>query len=338
MASTTAGTATIEILHSAVEAFRRREVNYRDILEDLPAAIYTTDAEGRITYFNKACIEFSGRTPTLGDDLWCVTWKLHTLDGRPLPHDACPMALALREKRPIRGAEAVAERPDGSRITFQPYPTPIFDELGNMIGAVNMLVDITEQKKAQARLELMAREVDHRANNLLAVMQGLLSLTKADSLVEYKAALEGRFAALARANSLIAERRWTNVNLRSLIEEEMRAFGGDCVHIEGEPLEVSPPAAQCLAMMIHELSTNAVKYGALSADGGEVKIAWSLDDSGSLMLRWEESGGPAASEPLRKGTGSSVIGGAVRQLGGEIFREWGRDGLCCTFLCGSDLL
>jgi PAS domain S-box-containing protein len=333
--ATEPASATIEILHSAVEAFRKREVNYRDILEDLPAAIYTTDAAGRITYFNKACLDFSGRTPSLGDDLWCVTWKLYTADGDPLAHDQCPMAVALKERRPIRGVEAVAERPDGSRIAFAPYPTPIFDELGNMIGAVNMLVDITEQKRTQERLALMAREVDHRANNILAVMQGLLHLTKGETVEDYKEAIGGRFAALARANSLIAERRWTNVNLRSLVEEEMRAFPHGDVTIEGEPLEISPASAQCLGMMIHELVTNAIKYGALSVESGQVDVSWAIDDAGSLMLTWRERGGPAVEEPTRKGTGTSVIAAAVRQLGGEIFREWTPEGLRCTFLCST---
>jgi PAS domain S-box-containing protein len=325
--------ANVEILHSAVEAFRRREVNFRDILEDLPAAIYTTDAEGRITYYNRACIEFSGRTPTLGDDLWCVSWKLYTSEGEPLPHDRCPMAVALREQRPIRGVEAQAERPDGTRIAFQPWPTPIFDQAGNLLGAVNMLVDITERKEAEQRLALMAREVDHRANNLLAVMQGLLRLTRADTVAEYKEALEGRFAALARANSLISERCWTDVDLRYLIEEELRAFADPRVTIEGAPIGIRPTSAQCLGMMVHELATNAVKHGALACAEGGVRVSWSVDGDGTLMLVWEESGGAGGQDPERKGTGSSVIAGAVRQLGGEVFREWREDGLRCTFIC-----
>jgi PAS domain S-box-containing protein len=127
----------------------------RAILEALPAAIYTTDAEGRITSFNDEAVRFSGRVPQLGTDSWCVTWKLYWPDGTPLPHDQCPMAIALREGRPVRGESAIAERPDGTRLHFMPFPTPIRDANGKVIGAVNMLVDITEQKhaeEAQARL------------------------------------------------------------------------------------------------------------------------------------------------------------------------------------------
>ena len=136
----------------------------RSILEALPAAIYTTDAEGRITSFNDEAVRFSGRVPQLGTDSWCVTWKLYSPDGTPLPHDQCPMAVALREGRPVRGVSAIAERPDGTRVHFMPFPTPIKDANGKVIGAVNMLVDITEQKRAeeaQARLAaIVASSVD----------------------------------------------------------------------------------------------------------------------------------------------------------------------------------
>ena len=110
--------------------FARARRRFRQMIDALPAAIYTTDAEGRLTHFNPACVEFSGRTPELGTDHWCVTWKLYYPDGRPMPHDECPMAIALKEGRIIRGAEAIAERPDGTRIWFTPYPTPLFDDDG----------------------------------------------------------------------------------------------------------------------------------------------------------------------------------------------------------------
>src|SRR4029077_7768752 len=137
------------------EAVHDRLRGLRGIFEALPAAIYTTDAQGRITSFNDEAVRFSGRVPQLGTDSWCVTWKLYWPDGTPLPHDQCPMAVALREGRPVRGLSAIAERPYGTLVHFMPYPTPIKDASGKVIGAVNMLVDISEQKRAedaQARL------------------------------------------------------------------------------------------------------------------------------------------------------------------------------------------
>ena len=135
------------------EALCRNAQNLREIIDALPVPIYTTDAEGRLTHFNRAAIELAGRVPELGIDRWCVTWKLFYPDGKPMRLDECPMAVCLRERRPLRDAEAIAERPDGTRFWFQPYPTPLFDQRGNLIGGINMLVDITERKNAQAQIQ-----------------------------------------------------------------------------------------------------------------------------------------------------------------------------------------
>ena len=134
-----------------------REQACRMILDALPAAIYATDAAGRITYFNEAAVSLAGRRPTLGKDEWCVTWRLYRLDGTPLPHDQCPMAVALKENRAVRGARAILERPDGTRALFLPYPTPLRDASGTLVGAVNLLVDISDQAAAEtARARLAA--------------------------------------------------------------------------------------------------------------------------------------------------------------------------------------
>lgn len=133
---------------------REREIEgrFRDMIDALPAAIYTTDAEGRLTHFNPAAVKLSGRVPQLGTDQWCVTWKLFLPDGTPLPHEQCPMAVALKEGRVVSGAECIAERPDGSRFWFTPYPTPLRDSAGRITGAINMLVDITGRKTADETL------------------------------------------------------------------------------------------------------------------------------------------------------------------------------------------
>ena len=175
----------------ATEAVQKGEDDLLSALDQLPAAIYVTDPDGLITYYNPPCIDFAGRVPTVGRDRWCVTWKLYTDDGAFLPHDQCPMAVAILEKRSVRGVTAVAERPDGSRVNFMPYPTPIFDNEGKLLGAVNILVDVSDSRQAeflrsQARrcrrlaisvcdqqtadtLELMAAEYEQKANELCAV-------------------------------------------------------------------------------------------------------------------------------------------------------------------------
>ena len=127
----------------------KNDIESGPLLQALPAAVYTTDARGRITFYNAAAEALWGCCPELGKSEWCGSWRLYWPDGRPMPHGECPMAIALKEKRPIRGAEALAERPDGTRIPFLAYPTPLFDDTGSLTGAVNTLIDISERKQAE---------------------------------------------------------------------------------------------------------------------------------------------------------------------------------------------
>ncbi|MBW8707817.1 MAG: PAS domain-containing protein [Alphaproteobacteria bacterium] len=136
------------IVEQAVALLEPGDASLFATLEDLPAPIYVTDARGLVVYFNSACIQFAGRTPIAGKDRWCVTWKLYTDNGEFLPHDRCPMAEAIVKKQPIRNVTAVAERPDGTRVNFMPYPTPLFDRDGELRGAVNVLIDVTDQRQA----------------------------------------------------------------------------------------------------------------------------------------------------------------------------------------------
>jgi PAS domain S-box-containing protein len=139
---------------------QKREQQFRAMIDALPAAIYTTDAEGWLTHFNPAAVKFSGRVPELGSDRWCVSWKIFQADGTPVPLENCPMAVTLKEGRIMAGAECIAERPDGTRIWFTPHPTPLLDASGKVVGGINMLVDITERKLAERANSLLAAIVD----------------------------------------------------------------------------------------------------------------------------------------------------------------------------------
>ncbi len=279
------------------------EKQFRDLLEALPAAIYTTDASGRITFFNRACVEFAGRSPKMGD-MWCVTWKLFWPDGTPLRHEDCPMAVALKENRAVRNIEAVAERPDGSRICFMPYPTPLRDNSGRLMGAVNMLVDITLRKQAEERMMLLTREVDHRSNNLLAVIQAMLRLTRADSAEEFQAAFQGRLSALANVQRLFSVSRWTGASIKTIIEEELEPYAASDakrVSIAGADIRLPSTLAQAIAVAVHELATNAAKHGSLSGPSGRIEISWQTDAADNLVLNWAESDGPIVAAPARRG-------------------------------------
>ena len=428
---------------------------FRALVDALPAAVYTTDAAGRITYFNEAAATLWGCRPELGKSEWCGSWRIFWPDGRPLPHDQCPMAIALKENRPVRGQDAIAERPDGTRVPFLPYPTPIYDGAGKLIGAVNMLIDLTEWKRAEGAMQrlaaivelsddaiiskdlngiitswnkgaelifgylaeevigksikilipadhqdeedtiigriragqrvehyetvrqrkygglvdisltvspikdaqgvvvgaskiarniserkrneeqiaLLAREAEHRVKNVLATVQATVHLTQADTPERLKQAIEGRIQALANVHALFVKSRWAGAELRSLVMQEILPYQSrddSRVQIDGPALFLETNTAQTIAVALHELTTNAAKYGSLSIPEGCVRITWSHDAGENLTLRWTETGGPPVEKPTRKGFGTRVMEAMVQgQLKGDIRFDWRAEGLVC---------
>lgn len=433
------------------------------LIDLLPAAVYLTDAKGRITYFNEAAAALWGCRPQLHSDRWCGSWRLYGVDGTPMPHDQCPMAITLKEARALPGSRGVAERPDGTRVPFMAYPTPLRDAAGVLVGAVNMLVDvsaqeraerierrlsaivessddaivskdlngvivtwnksaerlfgylaeevvgksvtilipkdrqneetgildrirrgervehfetirrrkdgtplnisltvspitdengiiigaskiardITEQKRREEQITLLAREADHRTNNLLALAQATVHLAQGETPAALKTAIAGRLQALAHAHVLLAQTRWAGADLHQLVAEELSPYrrGNEPrAEIDGESVMLAPEKAQAMAMAVHELATNAVKYGALSAPGGRVRIAWRkiAADPGSgkrLAVRWTETGGPPVQAPLREGFGTRLMERTVcGQLNGEVRFDWHGDGIVCEII------
>ncbi len=141
-------------------ALSQRERKWHEMLQALPVAVYMTDAAGRITFYNEEAADLWGMRPEIGKSEFCGSWKLYWPDGTPLPHDECPMAQALKDKRPNRGMEAVAERPDGTRVQFMPFPTPLLDESGVLIGGLNTLVDVSELRRGEEKGLRLASIVD----------------------------------------------------------------------------------------------------------------------------------------------------------------------------------
>ncbi|RCS25335.1 PAS domain S-box protein [Phyllobacterium salinisoli] len=329
----------VTIAKQMEDQIRSSEQHMRDLLEALPAAVYTTDAAGRITFYNKAAVEMSGRTPQPGD-MWCVTWRLFNPDGTSLPHDQCPMAVALKENRPVRGAEAIAERPDGTRIPFVPYPTPLHDAGGNLIGAINMLVDITEQKQAESRQKILIDELNHRVKNTLATVQSLAGQTArhAAGLEDFLRSFESRLMALARAHDLLTKRHWDDAPLDSLARAVLTPLAASeavkRIMIDGPSVGLNPRAALSLTMALNELATNAIKYGSLSSEKGSLGVAWHLQEEGNdqamLILEWHERGGPLVRPPTRRGVGTRLMERCIeRDLGGEFDLAFEPEGVSC---------
>ena len=390
-----------------------------EILDALPVAVYTTDAQGRITYYNQAAEDLWGHRPKIGSDQWCGSWRLFWPDGRLLPHDECPMAVTLKEGHPVRGVEAIAERPDGTRVPFLPYPTPLRDATGQLVGAINLLVDLTERRRAEvesARLaaivassddaiisktlegrvtswnegasrifgweasemigqpilriippelhdeevEILARlrrgeriehfdtvrlakdgrrvdislavspirdnsgwvtgaskvardvterkeseklqrllvdELDHRVKNTLSTVQAIAShsLRRARNSEDFVSSFTGRVQALARAHHLLTERTWRGADVADLVREQvvLGVVESNRVAFSGPALLLDPQSALHLALVLHELATNARKYGALSVPQGQLSVSWTMlaNKGRMLVLQWSERGG-----------------------------------------------
>jgi two-component sensor histidine kinase len=193
---------------------------------------------------------------------------------------------------------------------------------GRLIGVI---MDVTDARREEEERLLLAREVDHRSKNLLAVVQAMITMTQAQDAETLRTALANRILSLAKTHTLLAQNRWTGSSVREVAENELRARG-DAVRMDGPDVPLRADAVQPLAMALHELATNAVKYGALSAEGGQVAVSWRVDPP-HLVMEWRERGGPAVEEPTTKGFGSRMIARVLAQLGGTVEFFWDPAGL-----------
>jgi PAS domain S-box-containing protein len=301
--------------------------------------IWAKDCDGRMLYINAALERLAGIT--LAD-------VLGKLDSDWNPNRAEVEAFSAADRRVLASGiaddcEEVFTGHDGESRHYRSIRSPLRDQSGAVIGSVGIATDITERREAEQREKLLARELDHRAKNLLAVVQSVVSLTRATTVSEFKQAVEGRIQSLGRAHSMLAASRWEGADLERLLVEELAPYCNgtedERVHLSGPPLSLKPAAAQSLALIIHELATNAVKYGALKVATGELHVHWGIIQGDEqirplLFLRWEERGGPAVqprSATSRSGFGSRLIRSSIeRQLGGSLRLEWLESGLLAT--------
>jgi PAS domain S-box-containing protein len=319
-------TVDVTELKCAQNRLAAKQHELLQVLEALPAAIYTTDANGKITYYNRAAEELAGRVPQTGKDEWCVTWRLHTVDGKPLPHDQCPMAIAIKENRPVRGVEALAERPDGKLVPFLPFPTPLRDESGRLVGAVNMLVDISDRKTAESQMKVLLAELNHRVKNNLQMLFSLLQNTRRRTKSEEARTVLNdaaqRVAAMAAAQRLLYDGRnphryQAEDFLQAVVEAARQSFEkGVNITIEPTGGELTNETAMPLALIVNELLTNAVKHGVNGRGTGAIRVGLTCTGT-SCELRVEDDGpGFSLDEANSRSSGLSLIVGLARQLDG----------------------
>jgi len=427
------------------------------LLDTLPVPVYVTDADGCIVYYNDAAAELWGRRPQIGSVKWNGAWKLFSPDGTPLQHDEGPLAQTLRTGEPVRGATAIAERPDGTRVIYQPYPTqlrdadgnvtgainvmtditerfntevelaklaaivissddaiisktlmgritswnagatrifgfepdeiigqhitrivppelheqeeqilaklrrgervdhfetvrvakngrridislsvsPIRDQWGNIVGAAKVARDITERKKAERLQQLLVEELNHRVKNTLAIVQAIAtqSASRANSPREFAASFGGRIQALARTHTLLSRTSFEYADIGEIVRDQV-LLGSEAdkrVSLSGPLLTLDRQSSVHLSLILHELATNARKYGALSKADGELSISWRLRSANAsvLLIEWRESGGPTVTASRNRGFGTTLIEETLRARGGDATLHYAAAGFSC---------
>jgi PAS domain S-box-containing protein len=297
------------------------------IVESSDDAIVSNDLNGIITSWNGGAERIFG-------------YLAEEIIGKPIalliPSDHQDEEEAIigriRRGRRVEHYQTVRQRKDGSLIDVSLSISPVRNAQGKVIGASKIARDITEHKRSEAQIVNLAREAEHRTKNILATVLATVRLSQSDTSDDLKQLIEGRINALAKVHTLFVESRWAGAELHRLATQELLPYRGQKearVRIDGPAVMLEPSTAQTIAISLHELATNAAKYGSLSAAGGHVEISWSRTADGRLSLRWIESGGPTATPPTHRGFGTRIMENMIGQLRGEVHFDWRDQGLAC---------
>jgi PAS domain S-box-containing protein len=295
------------------------------LVESSYDAIVSKNLDGIVTSWNRGAERIFGHTAAeaIGQSITIVIPEDRQDEERDI------LARIRRGER-IDHFETVRQRKDGSLIVVSLTVSPVMNAEGQIVGASKIARDITEQKRSQESIATLAREAEHRSKNVLASVQAAVNFSRADTSDELKKAIEGRIQALANVHSLFVESRWIGAELSTIAAQELGPYSVQGrVDTEGPAVLLEPNTAQVFAVSLHELATNAAKYGSLSAHQGQVGLKWVHGHDRELVLRWTETGGPPVEPPTRKGFGSRVIVGMVEQLKGTVRFDWHPNGLIC---------
>ncbi len=315
----------------AQEALRKRTAELEAVLETIPTAVwFTTDRELRHVVGNRRAIELLRipRELDLSSALNRPSGFTVFRDGIEVPPQARPLHRAAQgEIVPDLVLEIRFD--NGDRRMLLMRAAPLRSETGEVQGAVAAAADVTERLRYEDHLKLLLNELNHRVKNTLAIVQSIAALTLKDVGSDARAAFEERLLNLSAVHNLLTDESWNSTSLASVARTSLRA-AGERVSVEGDDLRLRPKSAVALSMALHELGTNALKYGALSAEDGRVSVKWTTGD-GRFRLRWEETGGPAVSVPEHRGFGSRMIErGLAAELQGEVRIHWQPPGVVCT--------
>ena len=320
----------VNMLIDVSDRKRADEIGQRlaSIVESSDDAIVSKDLNGIISSWNKGAERLFGYSAAevIGQSITILIPAEHQNEEETI-------LKRIRSGQRVDHFETVRRRKDGSLIDISLTVSPVKNAQGDIVGASKIARDITERKRQEAQIALLAGEAEHRTRNILATVQATVHLTQSDTPDALKRAIEGRIRALANVHALFASSRWTGADLHSLATQELSPYCDrlqERARLDGPAVTLEPNIAQMIAVMFHELATNAAKYGALSVPEGRVEIGWSPTTHGRLTIRWVESGGPSVKPPTRRGFGTRVVESIIRgQAHGEICFDWRSEGLAC---------
>jgi PAS domain S-box-containing protein len=297
------------------------------IIESSDDAIVSKSLDGVITSWNRGAERVFGYTAeeAVGQPITIVIPQNRQDEERTI-------LTRIRRGERVDHFETIRQRKHGSLIVVSLTVSPVRNAAGKIVGASKIARDITEQKRSQEQITTLVGEAEHRSKNLLANVQAIVNLSQASDVDDLKKAIEGRIKALANVHSLFVEARWIGAELSTIATQELAPYFAtdNRVRVDGPQVMLEPTTAQAVAVALHELATNAAKYGSLSAENGHVDLKWSHEANGRLSLRWTETGGPTVGQkPTRKGFGGRIIEQMIGQLKGETRFEWRAEGLVC---------
>lgn len=316
------------------QRLRESEARFRIMADNLPHIIWVHDEEGRQQFVNQTFCDYFGiHRAEISPRRWQMLVHPEDREGY-----VAAFHEAVRERRPFHH-EVRIRRADGEWRWFESWGRPRFDDAGRFLGHVGTSADITERKRTEEHRQLLVNELNHRVKNTLAIVQGIALQSfkdRCENGAESLKAFERRLAALAAAHNLLTRSNWESATLHDLTRETVKAActADAPVRIEGPPVALQPKQATTFVMAMHELCTNAVKYGALSSASGQVDISWKIAENGAekcFKLVWRERGGPAVKPPRRRGFGSRMIEQALAsELNGTVSMDFRPEGLVCT--------